>query len=78
MNTCAVKCPADASQSKQFFKSPPDDKAEYAVSSKGSGKNGGWFGMNAEKLDPEKQKVRRHLHMSMLTLQRGDFKECVH
>jgi hypothetical protein len=47
-------------KSRQFFKSSHEEKAKYAVSSKGSGKNGGWFGMNTEKLDPETQKVSSH------------------
>ena len=51
-------------QSKQFFQSPIEVKQPCAVGSGESGKNSGWFGMNAETLDPDKQK-------------RGDFKECV-
>jgi len=48
--------------SKLFFNSPNDVKASCSVNSGSSGKNSGWFSMNSETLDPEKQR-------------RGDFKE---
>ncbi|KAF2432418.1 Clavaminate synthase-like protein [Tothia fuscella] len=48
--------------SKEFFASPTESKAKFSVNSGSSGKNSGWFSMNSETLDPEKQK-------------RGDFKE---
>ena len=52
-------------KSKEFFNSPTEVKQTCAVGSGESGKNSGWFGMNAETLDPDKQK-------------RGDFKEHVY
>jgi len=48
--------------SKQFFKSPAQDKTPFRVNSGSSGKNSGWFEMHTELLDPEKQAT-------------GDFKE---
>jgi isopenicillin N synthase-like dioxygenase len=49
-----------SSQSKEFFASPVENKAKCSVNSGSSGKNSGWFSMNSETLDPEKQKVCCH------------------
>ncbi len=46
------------SQSKDFFGSPEEHKAEYAIhSDKAGGINRGWVKMAGESLDPEGQKV---------------------
>lgn len=39
-------------------------KSQYAVASSQSGKNGGFFGMQVERLDPETQKV----YLSVITI----------
>jgi isopenicillin N synthase-like dioxygenase len=45
-------------QSKEFFSSPKEQKAEYAIhSDKAGGINRGWVQMAGEALDPESGKV---------------------
>lgn len=50
--------PTNTSKSKEFFSSPEEQKADYAIhSDKAGGINRGWVKMAGESLDPEGQKV---------------------
>ena len=61
----------NVSKSRQFFKSPHEQKSEYAIHSpKAGGKNRGWVSLQGESLDPEGQKAclssKSHIHSNLI------------